>query len=236
MRFTQDKTNMIDCIIVEDAPLAVDKLKDFISKVPSLRLACTFDNGLDAYTYLQANQVDLLFLDIQMEQFTGLQLLEALHKRPYIIIVSAYGEYAVQGFEYDVTDYLLKPYSFERFLKAVNKVQEEISFSTNPATPKEYIFLKTEYRMVRINLCDILFIEGKGAYLHVITATTKIMTLLSFKEIESLLPPEQFIRIHKSYLVAINKIDNIERNIIKVGNVRIPVGKSYLKEFYQRLQ
>ncbi len=228
---------MINCIIVEDAPLAVDKLKNFISKVPLLDLAGTFDNGLDAFDFLQSNTIDLLFLDIQMEQFTGLQLLQALHTRPHIIIVSAYGEYAVQGFEYDVTDYLLKPYSFERFLKAVNKVQTEMA-SNPPAQPlpKDYIFLKTEYRMVRINLCDILYIEGKGAYLHVITDTTRIMTLLSFKEIESLLPAKQFIRIHKSYLIAINKIDNIERNVVKIANIRIPIGKSYLKDFYLRLQ
>ena len=227
---------MINCII-EDAPLAVDKLKNFISKVPLLDLAGTFDNGLDAFDFLQSNTIDLLFLDIQMEQFTGLQLLQALHTRPHIIIVSAYGEYAVQGFEYDVTDYLLKPYSFERFLKAVNKVQTEMA-SNPPAQPlpKDYIFLKTEYRMVRINLCDILYIEGKGAYLHVITDTTRIMTLLSFKEIESLLPAKQFIRIHKSYLIAINKIDNIERNVVKIANMRIPIGKSYLKDFYLRLQ
>lgn len=228
---------MINCIIVEDAPLAVDKLKNFISKVPLLDLAGTFDNGLDAFDFLQSNTIDLLFLDIQMEQFTGLQLLQALHTRPHIIIVSAYGEYAVQGFEYDVTDYLLKPYSFERFLEAVNKVQTEMA-SNPPAQPlpKDYIFLKTEYRMVRINLCDILYIEGKGAYLHVITDTTRIMTLLSFKEIESLLPAKQFIRIHKSYLIAINKIDNIERNVVKIANMRIPIGKSYLKDFYLRLQ
>ena len=228
---------MINCIIVEDAPLAVDKLKNFISKVPLLDLAGTFDNGLDAFDFLQSNTIDLLFLDIQMEQFTGLQLLQALHTRPHIIIVSAYGEYAEQGFEYDVTDYLLKPYSFERFLKAVNKVQTEMA-SNPPAQPlpKDYIFLKTEYRMVRINLCDILYIEGKGAYLHVITDTTRIMTLLSFKEIESLLPAKQFIRIHKSYLIAINKIDNIERNVVKIANMRIPIGKSYLKDFYLRLQ
>lgn len=228
---------MINCIIVEDAPLAVDKLKNFISKVPLLDLAGTFDNGLDAFDFLQSNTIDLLFLDIQMEQFTGLQLLQALHTRPHIIIVSAYGEYAVQGFEYDVTDYLLKPYSFERFLKAVNKVQTEMA-SNPPAQPlpKDYIFLKTEYRMVRINLCDILYIEGKGAYLHVITDTTRIMTLLSFKEIESLLSAKQFIRIHKSYLIAINKIDNIERNVVKIANMRIPIGKSYLKDFYLRLQ
>ena len=228
---------MINCIIVEDAPLAVDKLKNFISKVPLLDLAGTFDNGLDAFDFLQSNTIDLLFLDIQMEQFTGLQLLQALHTRPHIIIVSAYGEYAVQGFEYDVTDYLLKPYSFERFLKAVNKVQTQMA-SNPPAQPlpKDYIFLKTEYRMVRINLCDILYIEGKGAYLHVITDTTRIMTLLSFKEIESLLPAKQFIRIHKSYLIAINKIDNIERNVVKIANMRIPIGKSYLKDFYLRLQ
>ena len=177
-----------------------------------------------------------MFLDIQMEQFTGLQLLEALHKRPYIIIVSAYGEYAVQGFEYDVSDYLLKPYSFERFLKAVNKIETGRGTTLRPVTAKDYIFLKTEYRMVRVNLCDILFIEGKGAYLHVITDTARIMTLLSFKEIEALLPSGQFVRIHKSYLIAINRIDSIERNVVRIGDMRMPVGKSYLKEFYQRLK
>lgn len=227
---------MIDCIIVDDAPLAVDKLRNFINKVSSLSLVATFENGMEAFTYLQSNQVDLVFLDIQMEQFTGLQLLEALHKRPHIIIVSAYGEYAVQGFEYDVTDYLLKPYSFERFLKAVNKVETGRGGTLRPATTKDYIFLKTEYRMVRVNLCDILFVEGKGAYLHVITDTARIMTLLSFKEIEALLPSGKFMRIHKSYLIAINKIDSIERNVVRIGNMRMPVGKSYLKEFYQRLQ
>ena len=227
---------MIDCIIVDDAPLAVDKLRNFISKVPSLCLVATFENGMEAFTYLQSNQVDLVFLDIQMEQFTGLQLLEALHKRPYIIIVSAYGEYAVQGFEYDVSDYLLKPYSFERFLKAVNKIETGRGITLRPVIAKDYIFLKTEYRMVRVNLCDILFIEGKGAYLHVITDTARIMTLLSFKEIEALLPSGQFVRIHKSYWIAINRIDSIERNVVRIGDMRMPVGKSYLKEFYQRLK
>lgn len=228
---------MINCIIVEDAPLAVAKLEDFISKVPSLHLLCSFKDGLDAFSFIQSNQVDLIFLDIQMEQFTGLQLLEALHVHPKIIIVSAYGEYAVQGFEYDVTDYLLKPYSFERFLKAVNKVQAELSIHATPTiTGKDYIFLKTEYRMVRVNLADILFVEGQGAYLHVITETSKIMTLLSFREIEALLPTEQFIRIHKSYLIAIHKIDNIERNVVRIGSAHLPIGKSYLKDFYLRVQ
>ena len=227
---------MIDCMIVDDAPLAVDKLRNFISRVSSLCLVATFENGMEAFTYLQSNQVDLMFLDIQMEQFTSLQLLEALHKRPYIIIVSAYGEYAVQGFEYDVSDYLLKPYSFERFLKAVNKIETGRGVTLRSVAEKDYVFLKTEYRMVRVNLCDILFIEGKGAYLHVITDTARIMTLLSFKEMEALLPPGQFIRIHKSYLIAINRIDSIERNVVRIGDMRMPVGKSYLKEFYQRLK
>ena len=141
---------MIDCMIVDDAPLAVDKLRNFISRVSSLCLVATFENGMEAFTYLQSNQVDLMFLDIQMEQFTSLQLLEALHKRPYIIIVSAYGEYAVQGFEYDVSDYLLKPYSFERFLKAVNKIETGRGVTLRSVAEKDYVFLKTEYRMVSI--------------------------------------------------------------------------------------
>lgn len=226
---------MISCIIVEDVPLAVAKLEGFIGRVSFLHLSGSFSNGLDAITFLQSNPVDLVFLDIQMEQFTGIQLLESLYSRPHIVIVSAYEEYAIQGFEYDVTDYLLKPYSFERFLKAVNKVQAAMQQSCQ-LTPKEYIFLKTEYRMVRVNLSEILYIEGLGAYLYVITETSKIMTLLSFRDMEALLPPEAFVRIHKSYIIPINKIESIERNVVKITHMRIPVGKSYQKEFYLRLK
>ena len=166
---------MINCIIVEDAPLAVQKLEECIRLTPTLNLLQSFTSGIEAIAFMQRHPVDLVFLDIQMEQFTGLQFLESIRTRPKIIIVSAYSQYAIHGFEHSVSDYLLKPYSFERFLKAVEKVQSEF-----PAMqPKTYMFVKTEYRMERIDFQDILFIEGMGAYLRIVTRQDKIMTLQS---------------------------------------------------------
>lgn len=222
---------MISCIIVDDTPLAVEKLESFIKQVPLLNFVQSFNNGLDAITYMHTHHVELVFLDIQMEQFTGLQFMEALQYRPRIVIVSAYSQYAVQGFDNNVADYLLKPYSFERFLKAVDKVHSELSVKTE----KEYMFIKTEYRMERVNFADILYIEGMGAYLQIVTKESKIMTLLNFLQISKLLPKENFIRTHKSYIVAVDKIDNIERNIIKIGKKQIPISKSYQDEFYRKI-
>lgn len=222
---------MINCIIVDDTPLAVQKLENFINQTPLLNLMQSFSNGLDAITYLHSNRVDLVFLDIQMEQFTGLQFMEALQYHPQIVIVSAYSQYAVQGFDNDVTDYLLKPYSFERFLKAVDKVLA----NSNQKIEKDYMFVKTEYRMERINFADILYIEGMGAYLQIVMKQAKVMTLLSFSQIMQMLPSSNFVRIHKSYIVAIDKIDNIERNVVKIGSQRIPVSKSYQEEFYKKI-
>jgi len=220
---------MINCIIVEDAPLAIRKLEGFIRQVPTLNLLQSFTNGIEAIGFMQKHPVELVFLDIQMEQFNGLQFLESIRTRPKIVIVSAYSQYAIHGFEHNVTDYLLKPYSFERFLKAVDKVHSEL-----PATqPKNYMFVKTEYRMERIDFQDILYIEGRGAYLRIVTRQTKIMTLQSFAQIEKLLPSDRFRRVHKSYLVALDKIKSIERNVIVVDNERIPIGKVYMEEFYQ---
>lgn len=222
---------MINCIVVDDTPLALEKLQNFIAQVPLLNLMQSFNNGLDAISYMYIQNVDLVFLDIQMEQFTGLQFMDALQYRPKIIIVSAYSQYAVQGFDNNVTDYLLKPYSFERFLKAVDKVQSELSSKVE----KDYMFVKTEYRMERIHFSDILYIEGMSAYLLIVTKTSKIMTLLNFQQIFILLPKKNFIRTHKSYIIAIDKIENIERNVIKIGNKYIPIGKSYQNEFYKRI-
>jgi len=169
---------MIRCIVVDDTPLAVEKLEAFIVQVPLLCHLQSFNNGLEAVMYIKSNPVDLVFLDIQMEQFTGLQFIEALQYRPKIIIVSAYNQYAVQGFDHNVTDYLLKPYSFERFLKAIDKVQAEMQVKT----AKDYMFVKTEYRMERVDFSDILYIEGQGAYLRIVTRKAKIMTNSEFSE------------------------------------------------------
>ena len=221
----------INCIVVDDTPLAVEKLEGFINKIPQLNLLKSFNNGIEAISFMKDNSVDLVFLDIQMEQFSGLQFLESLQNRPKIIIVSAYSQYAVTGFDYSVTDYLLKPYSFERFLKALDKIQHDLEIKSQ----KEYFFVKTEYRMERIDFSEILFIEGQGAYLKIVTLNAKIMTLLSFHNMENELPSDNFKRVHKSYIVALNKVDNIERNIVKIGDHRIPIGLSYRDKFYKEL-
>ena len=222
----------INCIIVDDTPLAVEKLEGFIKQIPLLNLLKSFNGGIEAIAFLQSNPVDLVFLDIQMEQFSGLQFLESLQNRPKIIIVSAYSQYAVNGFDYSVSDYLLKPFSFERFLKAVDKVKIELNLNA----PKEYIFVKTEYRMERVNFADILYIEGKGAYLRIFTLKSKIMTLMNFQNMESMLPTDNFIRVHKSFIIAKNKIESIERNRIIIGEERIPIGLSYRENFMKELK
>jgi DNA-binding LytR/AlgR family response regulator len=222
---------MINCIIVEDIPLAVKKLEGFIRQVPLLNLLASFDNGIEAITFMQTQKVDLVFLDIQMERFTGLQFMEAVQFPPKIIIVSAYSQYAIHGFEHNVSDYLLKPYSFERFLKAIDKVQTDLPIKST----KTYLFVKTEYRMERIDFGDILYIEGMGAYLRIVTTHAKIMTLQTFAQLEKLLPSEHFHRIHKSFIVSLDKIESIERNVVKIGEQRIPIGKNYQEEFYKKL-
>lgn len=221
----------INCIVVDDTPLAVEKLEGFIARVPHLNLLKSFHNGIEAISFIKTNPVGLVFLDIQMEQFSGLQFLESLQNPPQIIIVSAYSQYAVSGFDHSVTDYLLKPYSFERFLKAVDKVKTDPEIISQ----KEYMFVKTEYRMERVNFSDILYIEGKGAYLRIITQKAKIMTLQSFQHMENQLPAENFVRIHKSFMVALNKIESIERNRIKIGSELIPIGLSYRERFFNMI-
>lgn len=217
----------VNCIVIDDTPLAVEKLEGFIRQVPLLNLLASFNNALDAISFIKGNPVDLVFLDIQMEQFSGLQFLESLRSPPQIIIVSAYDQYAVSGFDYSVTDYLLKPYSFERFLKAIDKIKVDPAHKPS----KDYMFVKTEYRMERINFADILYIEGQGAYLRIVTPKNRIMTLQNFQTMESQLPADNFIRVHKSFIVAINKIENIERSIITIGAQRIPIGSGYREKF-----
>ena len=186
--------------------------------------------------------LNLLFLDIQMEELSGIQLLNALSHRPYVIFTTAYDSYALQGFELDVMDYLLKPISFERFVKAVNKVYEKVQTDQVkillnrhcPLPPQDsFFFVKTETRIEKIRYADVLFIEGMGDYWRIITTTKKIMSLLNYKRLEEILPQNQFVRVHKSFIIALDKIDSVERNRIKIGDRLIPVsvkltGKSFL--------
>src|SRR5664280_1677975 len=203
----------ISCIAIDDEPLALSKLEGFITKVPELKLMRTFDNPVEAIGWLKENTAGLIFLDIQMEQLTGIQFLEATGSTSRIILTTAYDQYAIRGFELNVTDYLLKPFSFQRFLQAVNKAMEHFSIKKNPENDS-FIFVKTEYRLERIDIDDILYIEGMKDYLRIICIGKKVMTLQSFAKIEESLPDKKFCRVHKSYIVAIDKIKSIERGVI----------------------
>jgi DNA-binding LytR/AlgR family response regulator len=236
----------INCIAIDDEPLALDIIREYCSKVPFLNLIRTFDNAMDSIEFIRNNKLDLLFLDIQMEDLTGIQLLHALKHRPYVIFTTAYDSYAIQGFELDIIDYLLKPISFERFVKSVDKVYEkmqtDLMLKVKPeptvSAPSEdaYFFVKTETRMEKVRYTDVLYIEGMGDYWRIITPGKRIMTLLNYKKLEEMLPPRQFIRVHKSFIVAVDKIDSIERNRIKIADRLIPVSETFRKTFFDFIE
>jgi len=235
----------INCIAIDDEPLALDIIRDYCSKVAFLNLLKTFDNAIESIEYIRSNKVDLIFLDIQMEELTGIQLLNALKNRPFVIFTTAYERYAIQGFELDIVDYMLKPISFERFIKGVNKVFERMLLDvggTNPENGKvkpaeaTFFFVKTETRMERIENNDVLYVEGMGDYWRIVTKTRRIMTLMNAKKLEEVLHEPQFCRVHKSFFIALDKIESIERNRIKIGDQYIPVSETYRKAFFDLVE
>jgi two-component system LytT family response regulator len=230
----------IKCIAIDDEPLALSKLEGFILKVPELKLQRTFDNAVEAIGWLKENSAELIFLDIQMEQLTGIQFLEATEPSARIIITSAYDQYAIKGFELNVTDYLLKPFSFQRFLMSVNKVMDYYTrkpeAGNNLKGDDRFIFVKTEYRYERIDLNDILYIEGMKDYLRIVCSNKKIMTLQSFSKFEERLPVKNFCRVHKSFIVAIDKIKSVERGVIIIADQRIPVSNTYKEKFFLKIR
>lgn len=224
----------INCIAIDDEPLALSKIEGFINRIPELKLLRTFDNAIDAIGWLKVNVTDLIFLDIQMEQLTGIQFLEATGTKSKIIITSAYEQYAIKGYELSVTDYLLKPFSFQRFVRAVNKVMELYlpnQITNDQKTVDNFIFIKTEYRLERVDTNTILYIEGMKDYLRIVCSDKKIMTLQSFAKLYEILPAKKFCRVHKSFIVAIDKIKFIERSVIMIADKRIPVSNTYKEAF-----
>ena len=237
------------CVIVDDEPLAREILEDYVARVPYLELAGSFDTGLAALTFLQSHPVELLLLDIQMPELTGMQLLKVLPSpQPAVVLTTAYDQYALEGYALAVTDYLLKPIAFDRFLQAAQRVFASNSTAkssvSNPATPlpsasrtePDFLFVKTEHRMQRVLLKDLLFIAGMKDYLVLHTTQGKIMTLQNFKHFEERLPPDQFARVHKSYLVALSQIEQIERSRIQIGKEMIPISDTYRERFMELLQ
>ena len=221
---------MYKCIVIEDEPLAMERTKGFIEKIPFLFLCATFDNAMDGLAYLKSNTIEILFLDINMDEVSGIELLQNTKINSHIIITTAYEQYALKGYELNISDYLLKPFSFSRFLSAVNNIIEKINEKQNKKVI-EYIFIKTENRLEKVNLSDILYIEGMSDYRKIHTTSKRIMTLQSFNDLENIIPSSIICRVHKSYMVAINKIETIERRRIKINSTLIPISDTY-KDFF----
>ncbi|MCU0445026.1 MAG: LytTR family DNA-binding domain-containing protein [Microscillaceae bacterium] len=235
---------MIKCIIIDDEPLALDILEDYIQKIPYLKLVKKCGSALEALECLKRESVQLIFLDIQMPDLTGIQFMKALPKMPDVIFTTAYSDYAIEGFNLNAVDYLLKPISFDRFLQAVNKYYDRIynqqnNTSTEEATEEDgdkFIFVKTEYKIVKVNLKDVLYIEGLKDYIRIVLPQSQLLTLQSMKYMESTLPNKMFVRVHKSYIVSIRHLETIERNKIKVRDKWIPIGNTYRDGFYRLVQ
>jgi len=236
----------INCIAIDDEPLALDIIKAYCAKVPFLNLTGTFSNAIDTLEYLRHNTVDLMFLDIQMEELTGIQLLNSLKNKPLVIFTTAYDQYALQGFDLDVLDYLLKPIPFERFVKAANKALEQKQKTGSIISEKQerpvapggntFFFVKTETRIEKVNAAEVLYVEGMGDYWRIVTKTRRIMTLMNAKGIEEILHEPAFCRVHKSFFVAVDKIEFVERKQIKIGEILIPVSDTYQKNFFELIE
>jgi two-component system, LytTR family, response regulator len=220
----------IKCIIVEDEPLAAKILADYISQVPFLKLQGKFKDAILATEFLHHHQTDLIFLDIHLPKLKGMAFLKTLTHPPAVIITTAYHQYAVEGFNLNVTDYLLKPYDFERFLVAVNKVNT-VPAQKNPVSDtretKDYMFVNVQKKKVKILYADIIYIESQQEYIKVVTTKKTYFSKLTTSEMESLLPSHLFKRIHRSYIVSVNKIDSYTADTVETGGISIPIGRSF---------
>jgi DNA-binding LytR/AlgR family response regulator len=229
----------IKCLIIDDEPLAQRVIERYAEEVTFLDIVRKCNNSLDALELLRSHDIELIFLDINMPKLSGLEFLRTLKNPPLIIITTAYASYAVQGFELGVVDYLMKPFSFDRFLKAVQKAQDILSSrKAQQAEPhvqekqeEQHIFIKSSKKTYRVRIEDILYIEALGDYVKIFTTERMIVSYQSLKNIENLLPPASFPRIHKSYIIALSKVDTIEGNHVKIRNQVIPIGSNFKAGF-----
>ncbi|MCC6684940.1 MAG: response regulator transcription factor [Bacteroidia bacterium] len=229
----------LKCLIVDDEPLALDVLENFIKRTPDLELVGRCENAMQAIQTLKEKQVDLLFTDIEMPEFNGIELVKSLNTKPLIIFTTAHPEYAVQGYELDIVDYLLKPIAFDRFVKSVNKASELMNFKKGESSGKDqldYIFIKSEQKYIKVNFSDILYIEALADYVKVHTPEKRIITLQTMKNLEDKLPSEQFVRVHRSFIIALDKINSISGNVIYMNKDEVPIGKNFREEFFKIIQ
>ena len=217
------------CIIVEDEPLAAKVLVDYVREVPFLELRDTFKDAILATEYLRDHEVDLIFLDIHLPKLKGMAFLKTLSHAPAVIITTAYHKYALEGYDLNVTDYLLKPIEFERFLLAVNKVPRPSEEKRKPKSPleKDFIFLNVERKKVKVSFADIVYIESQREYIKVVTVEKSLLSKMTIQKIENALPDDQFKRIHRSFVIAVDKIESYTAHEVEVGGAVLPVGRNY---------
>lgn len=233
------------CVIIDDEPLAVELLEDFVKKVDTLELINTFNNAIDAVSFINQNNVDLIFLDIQMPHFSGIDFLNTIEKKPLVIFTTAYSDYAVEGFNLGAVDYLVKPIPFHRFLKAVVRAQQVLQpvatqalteSNNTPEIEQDFMFVRAEYENVKLNFADILFIEGLKDYVKIYTTDNKFtLTLISLIKLENLLSSKGFARIHRSYIINIKHVKSIQKNKVLISDKRIPISESYKSTFFEKI-
>lgn len=228
----------IRCITIDDEPLALEKLQLFLSRIPDVQVVGSFSNCLDAIPAIRLENPDILFLDIEMEHLTGIEFLERIPVQSNVVIISAYEQYALKGYELEVADYLLKPYSFDRLLQAVEKIRAKISIEA-PVAPQEFgefLFVKVDSRFIKIPFGEIQYVEGMRDYLNIHCKEKQTLASLTFAQLLKNLPPQSFLRVHKSYVVNLKHVDVVEKHEIWIGSHAIPIGQSYREEFYKRLE
>lgn len=222
------------CVIVEDEPLALERLQNYIGQLPLLQLAASFDNAPEALAWLLVNQVDIVFLDINLGGMTGIELLETSAINSQVIFTTAHSDYAIKAYDLKVADYLLKPFTFARFVQAVDRATSNAAAQSTVAD-RHYFFVKTEQRLERVRFAELLYIEGDGDYRQVQTLARRISTLEKFSDLEDRIPASVACRVHKSYMVALDKIESVERDRILIRDKYIPISSTYRDAFYERI-
>lgn len=225
---------MINCIAVDDEPLALAQIKNYIQKIPYLNLVATCRDAFEAMNVMNNNNIELMFIDINMPDINGLEFVKSLNTRPYIVFTTAYSEYAIDGFKVEAVDYLLKPFSQTDLLSAADKVKRRIEAATaQQVAPADFIFVKSDFHTNKVRIDDIVYIEGMSEYVKIFTESNPkpLMPLLSMRKLEETLPQNKFMRVHRSYIVNLDKITDISRQRIVFGNTLIPIGDNYKDRF-----
>jgi len=229
---------MIRVIIVDDDELCVSVIEDMISQLDDFICIETFQNALDAYNYLETNDVDVVFLDVEMPKMGGIELLKSLKKSPMVVMITSHEEFALESYEYNVTDFLKKPAEWSRFLKTIEKIRKEfldLAAQLLESSDQEHVFIKTDSKLVQLNLSQVLWVEALGNYIRVHTEEDKYTVLSTMKEIEAKLPPKDFIRVQRSFIIRVDKVKAIEDNYIIIKDKEIHIGKSYKEDFNKRI-